>query len=85
VPTFTPFNFHWNVGAVPPLTGIAVKFTVVPAQMFVDAAEMLIDGVTGIVTTIVTALDVAVFIDAQAALLVNSQVTTSPLTKVLLL
>jgi hypothetical protein len=85
VPTFTPFNFHWNVGAVPPLTGIAVKFTIVPAQMFVEVAEMFIDGVTGIATTIVTALDVAVFTVAQAALLVNSQVTTSPLTKLLLI
>ena len=33
VPAFTPFTIHWYVGVVPPLVGVAVKVTDVPAQI----------------------------------------------------
>jgi hypothetical protein len=32
VPASTPLTFHWYMGAVPGLTAIAVKITVVPVQ-----------------------------------------------------
>ena len=33
VPALLPFTFHWYDGVVPPLTGVAVNWTDVPAQM----------------------------------------------------
>ena len=39
--TFMPFTFHWYVGAIPPLVGIAVNVTLDPEQMVVADAEML--------------------------------------------
>ncbi len=72
------------MGVVPPLVGVAVKFTVVPEHTVVLLAEMLTDGVTAALITIVTALLVAVVVLAHAALLVNTTVITSPLANVLL-
>ena len=52
VPVFTPFTFHWYVGEAPPLVGVAVKVTLVPAHIVVipeTAAGLdtiLTDGVT---------------------------------------
>jgi hypothetical protein len=40
VPTFTPFTFHWYVGAVPPFTGLAVNTMGAPAHT--EFAEALI-------------------------------------------
>ncbi len=37
--------FHWNPGVEPPLTGVAVKFTVVPSQT--GFASAVIDTLTG--------------------------------------
>jgi hypothetical protein len=34
-PAFTPFTFHWYVGEVPPLVGVAVNVTLVPAHIVV--------------------------------------------------
>ena len=31
-PALTPLTFHWYTGEAPPLTGVAVKITFVPAQ-----------------------------------------------------
>jgi hypothetical protein len=70
---------------VPPLTGVAVNVTMVPAQMVFCDAAILIDGITSGVTFIVMLLLVAVAGTAQAELLVIIQLTTSPLTSVLLL
>jgi hypothetical protein len=60
----------------PPLVGVAVKVTLVPAQI-VDPvlAEMLIDGVTTGLIVIVIEFDVAVVGLAQVALLVITQLT----------
>ena len=47
-----PFNFHWYV-AVPPLVGVAVKVTDVPAQIVLLPGVILTDGVSVEVTVIV--------------------------------
>jgi hypothetical protein len=36
VPTFTPFNCHWNCGLVPPKVGKAVNVTSVPMHIGPD-------------------------------------------------
>ena len=48
VPAFTLFTFHWYDGVVPPLTGVAVNWTDVPAQMAPagDAAMLTLAGRT---------------------------------------
>ena len=54
----------------------------VPEQMVLPGlAAILTDGATGTVTVILTAFAVIVAGVAQAALLVNTQVTISPFTK----
>ncbi len=62
---------------MPPLTGVAVKVTLVPVQIVVADAAMVTDGATEEVTVIVMALLVAVGVEAQAELLVITTVTTS--------
>ncbi len=62
----------------PPLTGVAVNVTEVPAQILFTLPEIDTAGVTFPFTTMVIALEVAVGTLGQAALLVISQVTTSP-------
>jgi len=57
---FTPFFFHWYVGVVPPLVGVAVKFTAVPEQTVVASAAITTEGVTGLPRLIVVALEVKV-------------------------
>ena len=42
------------------MVGVAVKVTLVPAQIVVAVAAMLTDGVTGKFTVMLMALDVAV-------------------------
>lgn len=62
------------------MVGVAVKVTDVPAQILLPGlAAMLTDGVTLVLTTIVILLLVAVVGDAHEALLVITQLTTSPL------
>jgi hypothetical protein len=59
--------------------GVAVKVTLLPAQIVVALALILTEGVTLVVVVIVKAFDVAVVVDKQLALLVKSNVNTSPL------
>ena len=47
LPTFDPLTFHWYEGVVPPLVGVAVKVTLLPAHA-VD------DGLAAIATLAVT-------------------------------
>ena len=62
---------------VPPLVGVAVKVTLVPEQIVVAEAEILIlTGRFGF-TVIVTVFEVAGFPVAQVAFEVSTQVTTS--------
>ena len=62
---------------MPPLSGVAVNVTVVPEQIVVAEAAMFTDGVTGEVTVIVIALEVAVVGLTQVAEDVITTVTTS--------
>ena len=75
--TLVPFSFHWYVGVVPPLVGVAVNVTEVPAQT--GLAEAAIDTVTGSkgLTVMVTVFDVAGLPVGQVALEVRTQVTRS--------
>jgi len=67
------------------LVGVAVKVTLVPAQIVLPGlAAILTDGTTVPVTIMVISLDVAVGVARQLALLVITQLTTSPFTNVAL-
>ena len=49
-----PLRLHWKVGAVPPLIGVAVKVTGVPAlvQIDVEDADIVTKGIkVGLTTT----------------------------------
>ena len=80
VPAFTPFTCHWYAGVVPPLVGVAVNVTLLPAQMVVAglAAILTLTGKLGF-TDIVMVLDVPGLPVAQVALDVSTQVTASVL------
>lgn len=74
-PCVLPFTNHSYVGAVPPLPGDAEKVTLVPAQIVLPGAAVIVTaGVTTVVTVITIALDVAVAGLAQFAVLA---ITTS--------
>ena len=85
VPTLLPFTFHWYDGVVPPLTGVAVKVAEEPAQIgFVPAVCAIVtDGVDTLLTVMVIAFEVAGLPVTPAWLEVMTQVTTSPLTRLL--
>jgi hypothetical protein len=84
VPTGEPFTNHWYAG-VPPLVGVAVKVTLVPAQIVVADAAIERAGVTGVVTDIVMTLLVAVLAVAQTALPVTTQPIVLPFANAALL
>ena len=77
-----PLTCHWYDGAAPPLVGVAVNVTDVPAQT--GFAEAAIETLTGrlALTVIVTMFDVAGDPVAQVALEVSTHVTASALTGV---
>ena len=62
---------------MPPLTGVAVNVTLVPAHIVVADAAIVTDGATEELTVIVMALLVAVGVVAQLKLLVITTVITS--------
>ena len=67
---------------MPPLVGVAVNVTFVPAQIVLPGfALILTDGATDPVTIIVVPLEVAVVGLAQASDDVITTVITSPFTK----
>jgi len=83
LPDGVAFTNHAYVGEAPALVGVAVNVTEVPAQIGdATSAAMLTDGATNGLTVMVTLLLNARFVDVQSALLVNSRLTTSPVTKV---
>ena len=82
LPTFTLFTFHWYAGLVPPLPGVAVYVTEVPAHTELDEAAIeTLTGNSGL-TIIVTTLDVAGLPVAQDIEEVSTQVTASLFTGV---
>ena len=83
VPTLLPFTFHWYTGDDPPLVGVAVNVTLVPAQIVVaDAATDTLAGRSGF-TVIVIPADVAGDpVKHGLAFEVSCTVTTSLLARV---
>ncbi len=82
VPTLPPLSFHWYAGVVPPFVGVAVKVTLVPAQIVLPGfAAILTAGTTDPVTTIVTVFEVAVAAEVHVAFEVITQLTVLPLAK----
>lgn len=61
------------------MVGVAVKVTLVPVQMVVAEALTATEGTTEVLTVMVTGADVALAGEAQVAVDVMTQVTTSPL------
>ncbi|KAF5032322.1 hypothetical protein DSECCO2_618490 [anaerobic digester metagenome] len=61
------------------MVGVAVNVTLVPEQMLVAEALTATEGVTVVLTVIVTGVEVAVVGVAHVAVDVMTQVTTSPL------
>jgi hypothetical protein len=80
VPAFVPFTFHWYDGTVPPLTGVAVKETVDPAQKGLEDATMASPAGRFGSTVMITWFDMAGFPEEQASEDNSEQVTTSPFT-----
>ena len=73
--------YHWYTGVVPPLIGVAVKVTEVPAQTGLVLAAIVTLAVKIGLTVMVTALEVAGDPVRQGvALDVITTVITSPLT-----
>ena len=86
VPSLLPLTFHWYTGVVPPLTGVAVKVTGVPAQIVVLSATMPTEAVRIGLTVMVTVFEVAGLpLRHGVALEVSVQVTASPLPRVLVM
>ena len=57
VPTFDPFTFHWYTGIEPPLVGVAVKVTFVPAQtLALEALMLTLAGVLGVIVNVLVAV-----------------------------
>jgi len=74
------FLNHWKDGVAPPLTGVTVKVTEMPAQTgLADGAIETLTGKFGL-TVIVTALEVAGLPVTQERLDVIITYTWSPLT-----
>ena len=65
VPALIPFTFHWYDGVLPPLTGVALNVTEVPAHTGLAVAEMaMLTGISGF-TVMVIVLEVAGLPEAQ--------------------
>ena len=81
VPAFILLTIHWYDGVEPPLTGVALNVTAVPAQISPGglAAMLTLTGRFGL-TIIVIAFDVAGFPLVQVASEFRIQVMISPLT-----
>jgi hypothetical protein len=65
------------VGAMPPLTGVAVKVMLLPWHIVVLGALMVTEGVTIVFTVMVKLFEVAVVGEAQETEEVSTQVKTS--------
>ena len=72
-----PLTFHWKRGVDPPLTGVAVKVTKVPAQTgFAEGVAVTLTARSGF-TFMVTVFEVAGLPVAQMAFEVRTQITAS--------
>ncbi len=74
-----PFFFHWYAGEVPPLTGVAVKVTVVPAHTGLTEGLIETPAVSNAFTVMIEVLEGAGFPEAHEMFDVSEQVTASAL------
>ena len=79
MPAFEPLTFHCQAGVDPPLTGVAVKVTEVPAQTELADSEIDTPAVKTGLTVILTVFDVAGLPVMQDRLDVIITYTWSPL------
>jgi hypothetical protein len=84
-PVLLPFVSHWYDGDAPPLIGEAENVTGEPVQTAWSATVIVNAGVTMGSTFMIRSLDAVVGAVTQVALLVNRQLTTSPLDRVFIL
>ena len=73
-----PLTSHWYAGADPPLTGVAVLVTLVPAQTGFALADIETPTGNSAFTVITTEFEIAGFPVVHPALEVNRHETTSP-------
>ena len=78
VPTLDPLTFHWYDGVVPPLAGVAVNVTEVPAQTGFTEAVTETEAVTNGLTDMLTWFEVAGEPLTHDAFDVITHVTASP-------
>jgi hypothetical protein len=77
-PTFAPLTVHWYAGVVPPLVGLAVNVTLVPAHIAPDGfATIPTDGTNTEFICTVIVLEVADAGFAHGLIDVNTTETTS--------
>jgi len=81
MPEYMPLTFQLYMG-LPPLVGVGINVTEVPAQILVAEAAIVTIGVTEVFTDIVTGFETAVGAEIQAADEVITQDTTEPLARV---
>jgi hypothetical protein len=80
IPAFDAFTFHWYIGFIPPLMGVAVNVTGNPLQEgLFEAVIVMLTGNTGLTDTGYWMLDAGLFV-VQVSEDVNVQLIRSPVT-----
>jgi hypothetical protein len=77
VPILEPFICHWYAGVVPPFVITELKIGEAPLQIEAVLVEIAIVGVTAGVFAIEIVVELAVLVEAHAALEVRTQLITS--------
>jgi hypothetical protein len=82
LPTLALFIFHWYIGVDPVFRATALKITGVPEQTTVELVLMSISGTSDVETSTWIVFDRIVCVDMQIELSEYSQLTRSPLLRV---
>lgn len=85
VPALIPFTFHWKAGVVPPLVMVAENKALAPLQILLLGMLIEMVGVTFAFVVMATGFELAILVVTHVNEEVNTQVTTSPLAKVLVI
>jgi hypothetical protein len=82
VPTSEPLTFHWYAGDVPPFVGVAVKLTLVPAQIAPAGFAVIftLTGIFGLMPLTIHHANACVLLGQGPAFEVKVQVSESPFT-----
>jgi hypothetical protein len=78
VPAGFPFTNHANEGLLPPLTGVAVYVTGIPAQAISGFGEIVTETGSELLTNIVIVFEIAGFVVVHVMSEVRLHVTASP-------